>query len=273
MRRDGITISHVVEHAFKGQADYEPLGHLFRNARVEANYDGYREYAASIGDNGLASGFISLAASPMHLIQRELMPLDVFFYEMNDHPGELAALADQIGCLWERMLHVAADCPAELFLLGANYDARVTYPPFFAQYIVPWLRRFADMLHSRGKFLLTHTDGENAGLLEHYVQSGLDVADSICPAPMTSLTFRQTRDAFDGSGITIMGGIPSIALLPQSMPDAQFERFLDGFFRDIGRGDRLILGISDTTPPAADFRRLQAIGRRVQQFGLVRPKM
>jgi hypothetical protein len=271
MKRDGITISHVVEHAFKRPADYEALGYLFRHARVEPNYEGYREYAESIGNKGLAAGFLSLAASPMHLIQRELMPLDLFFYEMNDHPDELAALADQIGFCWERMLAVAADCPAEIFLLGANYDARFTYPPFFASHIRPWLKRFADMLHSRGKLLLTHTDGENAGLLEHYVQSGLDVADSICPAPMTSLTFRQTRDAFDGSGITIMGGIPSIALLPQSMPDREFEHFLDQFFEDIGRGDRLILGISDTTPPAADFRRLQAIGRRVQQFGEVRP--
>jgi len=67
-----------------------------------------------------------------------------------------------------------------------------------------------------------------------------------------------------------MGGIPSVALLPDAMPDREFGRFLDRFFEDIGCGDHLILGISDTTPPAADFRRLRAIARRVEAFGPVR---
>ncbi|HUW57804.1 MAG TPA: hypothetical protein VMZ92_14280, partial [Planctomycetota bacterium] len=92
--------------------------------------------------------------------------------------------------------------------------------------------------------------------------------DSICPAPMTKLTFAEVRDAFAGR-VTIMGGIPSVALLTESMSDAEFERFLDGFFEAVGRGDHLILGISDTTPPAADFDRLLEIGARVDAFGPV----
>jgi len=35
------------------------------------------------------------------------------------------------------------------------------------------------------------------------------VADSVCPAPMTKLTFKQHRDTFAGR-VTIMGGIPSV---------------------------------------------------------------
>ncbi len=39
----------------------------------------------------------------------------------------------------------------------------------------------------KGKFLLTHTDGENIGLLEEYMACEFDIADSICPSPMTKL--------------------------------------------------------------------------------------
>ena len=63
-----------------------------------------------------------------------------------------------------------------------------------------------------------------------------------------------------------MGGIPSICLLPDSMPDGRFEAYLDTFFSDLGAGDHLILGISDTTPPAADFERLKTIGGRVRSL-------
>ena len=83
---------------------------------------------------------------------------------------------------------------------------------------------------------------------------------------MTSLSFQEVREAF-GERITIMGGIPSVALVPASMNDLQFERFLEDFFAQIGSGRRLILGISDTTPPGADFKRLQRIARRIEEFG------
>ena len=121
-----------------------------------------------------------------------------------------------------------------------------------------------------GSFLLTHTDGENTGLLDCYLESDIDVADSICPAPMTKLTFRQVREHFRGR-VTIMGGIPSVCLLRDSMSDRAFDAYLDDFFTQIGAGDHLILGISDTTPPAAEFERLQRIGDRVRAFGPVRP--
>ncbi len=268
MRKAGISLTHVEGHVFKGPEDYEALGFIFENARVEPNDEGYLEFAARVADRGIAVGFVNLAASPMHLVQHELMPLELFFYEMHDHPDEMALLARRIAAYWDRLLDVAARSPAEVLFLGGNYDASVTYPPFFHQHILPTLRAFARTLHARGKYLLTHTDGENAGLLSHYLDSEIDIADSICPAPMTKLSFREVRDAF-GDRTTIMGGVPAIALLKSSMPERDFDAFLAEFFESVGRGDHLILGISDTTPPGAEFERILKVGRRVEEFGPV----
>jgi uroporphyrinogen-III decarboxylase len=268
MRAAGITITHVEEYAFKSAEDYAALGHLFENARVLPNYDGYQEFADRVGDRGLAVGFVSAAASPRHLLQREAMPLERFFLETYDHPDELHQLAQRMQTYWNQALEVAAQSPAEVLLLGANYDSRVQYPPFFAEHLQPGLEAFAEKLHANGKYLLTHTDGENTGLLQHYLDSSFDIADSVCPAPMTKLTFREVREAFAGR-ITIMGGIPAVVLLKESMSDRDFDAFLDDFFEQLGGGDHLILGISDTTPPSADFERLLRIGQRVEEFGPV----
>ncbi len=175
-------------------------------------------------------------------------------------------LSESIGVYWDKVLNVVSESPAKLLFVGANYDSSWTIPPFFEEHITPWLKKASDLLHSKNKFLLTHTDGENTGLLEHYINSGFDVADSICPKPMTNLSFKEVRDHFDGK-ITIMGGIPSITLVEDLMTDAQFQAFLDSFFEDIGSGRHLILGISDTTPPAAKFDRLLEIARRIKDFG------
>jgi hypothetical protein len=131
------------------------------------------------------------------------------------------------------------------------------------------LAEFAERLHVQGRFLLTHTDGENRGLLEQYLSAGFDIADSVCPHPMTKLSLAEVRRAFDGR-ITIMGGIPSVALLKESMDDRRFNVFLDDFFAQLDGGDHLILGISDTTPPDAEFERLLQIARCVEEFGPVR---
>ena len=269
MRAAGITISHMEERAFKTEADYDALGFVFENARVEPDYGGYGRYSDFVGERGLAAAFVSLAASPMHLIQRELMPFETFVFEMHDHPAELRRLAESIDVYWRKIMAAAAGAPADLVFMGANYDAMITYPPFFAEHILPTLKGYAEALHAKGKYLLTHTDGENSGLLEHYVAAGFDVADSVCPAPMTSLSFKDHRDAFDGR-IVIMGGVPSVALLPESMSDKEFAAFLDGFFQEIGRGDHLIPGVSDTTPPGAKFERLVEIARRIKDFGPVK---
>jgi len=259
----------VEEYPIKTVDDYAAVAYIFANARVEENFEGYRDFASCIGDRGIAVAYVTSAASAMHYIQRELMTYETFFYHMYDHPEELAELSGQVQIYWNRLTRCALDCPADVFLLGANYDADLTYPPFFEQHLLPGLRAYADRLHAQGKYLLTHTDGENRGLLDLYVRAEIDIADSICPAPMTSHTIDQVREAFDGR-ITIMGGIPSVALLPDSMPEREFEEFLEKFFVNIGRGDHLILGIADTTPPAADFNRILRIGELVQQFGAVR---
>ena len=268
MRKAGVSITHVLECAIKSGRDYAAVGYIFENARVIRNYDGYAEFAADIGERGLAVAFVSLAASPMHLLQRELMPMHLFFYELYDHPEEIGQCASKIGGYLDRVFEAVAECPAETFLLGANYDAGITYPPFFAEHILPWLKRMADRLHQAGKLLFTHADGENTGLLEYYLASRIDAADSICPHPMTKLSFREVRDVFAGA-ITIMGGVPSICLLPEVMPNADFEAYLDQFFQELGSGDRLILGISDTAPPSADFERMLRIGDRVKAWGPV----
>jgi hypothetical protein len=268
MRAAGITISHIAEHAIKSVEDYAAAGYLFEHASVEPNYAGYQAHANHIGERGLLAAFTSLAASPMHLMQRELMPFELFCFNAEDYPNENAELAEKIGVYWRKTLDVVAKCPAELVFLGANYDTYVTSPPFYNQHIKPWLREFGERLHRDGKYLLTHPDGENTGLLPLYLESNFDVADSICPKPMTRISLQETREVFAGR-ITIMGGLPSVALLPSSVPD--FPAFLNDFFPQLGRGDHHILGISDTTPPDADFTRLIEAGKRANDFGPIRP--
>lgn len=122
-----------------------------------------------------------------------------------------------------------------------------------------------------GKFLLTHTDGENQKLLSLYPPCGFDVAESVCPAPMTRCTLQEVREGM-GPKTTVWGGLCAVAFLTDSMNDAAFEAHLDQTFGELGSGERLVLGVSDMVPPDADMKRLESIKERVSAFGPVRPK-
>jgi uroporphyrinogen-III decarboxylase len=262
MRRAGATISWVDEHALQGPEGYRTLQHIFENVEIVANDSRYRAWQEWVGDDGVAVAFCSGPASPMQQIMRDLMPMTGFFLELHDRPGLLRSLCESMAPWFEAMLQAAVRSPAEIIFFGANYDDTITYPPFFEEHILPWLRRAADLAHANGKLLLTHTDGENAGLMHLYRRAGFDVADSLCPAPMTKLSLAEAMEQLPG--VTIWGGIPSVAVVESAMGDADFDRMLEETLSFAGGRSHLILSIADTMPADGSFERVLEITERMR---------
>ena len=161
-------------------------------------------------------------------------------------------MAEAIGVYFRKVFAEAAQGPAQLVLVGANVDDTITYPPFFKEHILPWQQEAAQILHQTGKLMVCHTDGENEGLLDYIADSGVDLADSVCPAPMTKVPM-EVYYAKWCRRLAIQGGIPSNLLLPDSASDKEFAAYLDHMFKVVAPGNRLILGVADSVPPDADF--------------------
>lgn len=266
MKRAGASITWISEHVIKEPKDYKTLGYIFKNIKIHPDFENYREYQKKAGDKGFAAAFANLSASPRHHIMKEFLDATQFYLEMYDHPKEMRQLSEDMDPYFDQIFRVLVDSPAEVIFSGANYDEMITYPPFFKEHILPYIQRLADMAHAKEKLVLGHCDGENKGLLDLIANSGMDIAEAICPQPMTKVTVREFKKAFRGK-VTIFGGIPSVALLEESMAETEFERFMKNLFREIAPGDRFILGVSDTTPPDAKFERLLRITEMVQEWG------
>ncbi|MBN1809466.1 MAG: hypothetical protein JW909_10400 [Planctomycetes bacterium] len=261
MKEAGASIPWVTEQLIKKPGDYEILANIFANLQVRPTYDKYSAWQQWVGDDGVAVAFGNLSASPMHHIMHQVMDMNDFYMALYDRPDELKLLAASMEPWFKAMFDVLAGSPAEIVFMGGNYDATITYPPFFEEHILPWVASFADQLHAEGKLLLNHTDGENTGLVPLYSRCHFDIADSFCPRPMTRMTLPEFADRLPG--LTIWGGIPSVSLCRDSMPEKDFDRMLDDTLSFAEGRTHLILGIADTTPPDADFNRILKITRRV----------
>jgi methanogenic corrinoid protein MtbC1 len=265
-QRHGITIPALVEHLIKTPQDYAPAGYLFEHMDVVPNFERYRRWAADdMGDDGQPICIGSLDASPFHLIQRDLSDATQFFIHYKDHHAAMKGLAERIAPLQEKMLRILCESPAEVVWWGANFDDMLTFPPYFAQEIQPWIRKAADMLGAAGKLVLCHTDGENRGLMDLIRDSGMHIAESFCPSPMTKVSLGEYYRRLSGH-LTLFGGVPSTVVMPGTS-DADFEAYMDELFRAVAPGRRIVVGIADEVPPSAVFSRLQRIGERIEREG------
>ncbi len=265
-QRRGISHPALIEHLIKTPQDYASAGYLFEHMDVVPNFARFEAWAADeMSDNGVPVCVGCYDASPFHWIQRDLCDATEFFIHYKDHHAAMRGLAERIAPLMERMLDIVCRSPAEVVLWGGNFDEMLTFPPYFAQEIQPWIRKAAQKLGAAGKLVLCHTDGENRALMDLIRDSGMHVAESICPAPMTKVSladyYRQWSEH-----LTLFGGIPSSIVLPGTS-EADFEAYMDELFRAVAPGRRMVVGIADEVPPAAVFSRLQRIGERVEKEG------
>ena len=264
MRKAGVSITWIQERIIKRPEDYSPVGYIFENLEIVPAFEEYSKWSDYIGKDGVACAVANLSASPMHHIQRDLLAATDFFYHYHDYSREMRELADRIERYFEQILAVVAEAPAELIVWGTNYDDMITYSEYFQKDILPWLQRASDFLVSAGKIVVSNCDGENLGLMDLIRDSGIHVAEAVCPYPMTKVRIEEYYQRW-GDKLTIWGGIPSNLLLAESTSDQDFEAYLDHLFKSIGDGRRMVFGIADTTPPNAVFDRLVRIGERIEK--------
>jgi len=265
MIASGVSDAYTTQHAIREPRDFEVVGYIFSHLRVEPRYDGYEALRQRVGERGIVVGFVSSHACPIQHIMAEFMPLEQFFYALHDYPQVVERLAEQMEPYYQAIKTCATGSKAEVMLLGSNYNDSITHPAFFRKYILPPLRDYAQALHRQDKYLMTHTDGENRLLLPLYREAGFDIADSLCPYPMTRCSLEEIRAAF-ADRITIWGGIPSILLCPEQTSFDAFRQFLDDLIARYGHQSHFVLGVSDMVTADAEWARLEYIADKVSSY-------
>ncbi len=271
MKKEGNSLPFVKSYPIESIDDIDAVASLFDHIRVVPAPEKYEKFRRRIGDKGVAVANGVVAASPIHLMLHNLIAMDRFYYLYHDESDSLYELAEHIERVYSDILKAVMMSSAEMFLWGGNFDRDLTWPPFFKKEILPWLQKAAKCAHENGKYLVTHTDGENSELLSFYLQSGMDVIESVCPAPMTMLRFDEILTTLNGA-IAVWGGIPAVNLLPGTMSSDAFTVYINKTVDQLkkiedetGRIPRLILGVSDNVPPDADINRLREITEKLTE--------
>jgi hypothetical protein len=264
LERGGINTRGQREHMIVGPVDYPVVEYIVQHTEIVPTYDAYLAYEAEISDDGLP--MVSLGVDPMYSILREYIGYNNAYYHLHDYPELvehlLCVLLEQAAVIQQ----IALDSPAKLFLQGEHFDSRMTPPPLFEKYMVPYFKPFAERLHERDKVLACHADADTSLLLDLIVEAGFDMAECFVTAPMVPLTLAQAREAL-GTRVIIWGGIPSV-LLCEPFSDRDFEDYMLDLFRTIAPGDAFILGVADNVLAEAKLERVARVGEMVREHGV-----
>jgi hypothetical protein len=119
-----------------------------------------------------------------------------------------------------------------------------------------------ERLHSAGKFVYSHWDGDTKTLLPYAKTSGLDGIEAITPVPQGDVTLEEVKDAL-GDEIMLVDGIPAIlfdhTFSEEDLADCT-HRVIELF------APKLVLGISDEISSTGDIERVRLVGEIVDDY-------
>ncbi|MDF1515987.1 MAG: uroporphyrinogen decarboxylase family protein, partial [Anaerolineae bacterium] len=169
LTQGGVASSLVVSHMIKDLDDYKVVEYIFNNATVSPTYDAYSAYDQQIGPDGLP--MVSIGPDPMYRILQTLIGFNNAFYHLYDYRTQVLHLYDVITEFTTKIQQVVLDSPARLIQHGEHFDAKMTPPNIYREFMLPYFQEFTEKLHDKGKSITCHADADLSNLLELIIDS------------------------------------------------------------------------------------------------------
>ncbi len=252
---------YMSEHAVKSAADLPAVEYILDRAEFILREDRVREQEALIGESGYVVPAINRI--PFQQVMLDYVGEMPLFYMLHDEPDLVRRLIALVAGRLGEVIDSLATSALPYVEFVDNVEAHMTNPRLFAEFCLGDYQRYVEMLHRQGKKLGSHTDGNIKPLLRLLAETGLDVCESISPAPLTQCTFDEawnTWQALDGP--IIWGGIPSVILEPETS-EADFRAYIEHVLELVG-DKAIILGIGDMVVPVNLIERVHYIAERVE---------
>ena len=161
----------------------------------------------------------------------------------------------------ERLIDVINASPIDIINFGENVHSGTLSPDLFLKYHLPACRRRCEKLHTAGKFVCSHWDGDCAPLLQFAKETGLDGIEAITPKPQGDVTIEEIKDGL-GDEMFLLDGIPAIYFDETFSAEILKEcvhKLIELF------APKLILGISDEISSTGDIERIRIVGDIVKK--------
>ena len=249
-----------VEHFIKRREDYRVMEFYVRDAVYHANHAAYHVAEDRLGEDGYVLPHIGY--SPYMQLQNYWLGVEQCSFHLADYPDEFFSLYHALRQRHREIYRLYAESPAEAVLYCGNIVPNVVGPRRFAQYILPCLNEFADVMHDRGKLVGCHLDADNIPFIPAVAGSKLDIIEAFTPQPDCDMTVALARQSWPGK--ILWCNFPSSVHLADDATIAETTRQM---LREAGAGERFLLGVTEDIPEPHLWHSLNVIQREIHRTG------
>ncbi len=231
-----------------------------RHRRWTFDRDAYDRLCAEWA--GLGAPTMFMPRTTVQKLYIDEMGVENAIFALMDHPDACGEYFDALQVNQERLIEVINASPVEIINFGDNVHGGTLPPEYFARYVLPVYQRRCELLHSAGKFVHAHFDGNTRPLLPMVRDTGLDGLEAVTPRPQGDVTLEEAKQAL-GDEMFLIDGIPAVyfdrTYDTRTLTDCA-KRVIELF------APRLILGISDEISWTGDIERVRLVTQVVDDY-------
>lgn len=259
-RTDSSWARLVTKEWVCNEEDLKIYTYIEQHTRWAYSQENFDKVHAEWGDLGAPCIFMPRVS--MQRLYIDLMGVEEAVYALADYPETVEAYFDALRESQMQLIDVINASPIRIINFGDNIHSGTLSPSLFEKYVLPEYQLRCKKLHEGGKFVYSHYDGDNRGLMEYYQQTGLDGIEAITPKPQGDVTLEEARH-YLGDNMFLVDGIPAVYFdeeFPEQVLVDCVHKILDLF------APNLILGISDEISSTGDIERIRLVGKIVDEY-------
>lgn len=230
------------------------------NASWRWDQSRYESLVAEYGDLGAPTMFMPRVTIQDLYINR--MGIENAMYALADYSSTVEAYFRALDEHHDRLIDIINACPIDIINFGDNLHCGTLPPAYFKKYVLPSYLHRCERLHSAGKFISSHWDGDTKSLLPLAKETGLDAIEAITPEPQGDVTLEEMKAAL-GDEMFLLDGIPAVLFNDyysvEELKDTT-RRIIDLF------APKLVLGISDELSSMGQIERVKVVGELVEEY-------
>lgn len=251
----------LTKHPVCTEEDFRVLQYIFERVELKGNLEPFQELWKTVGDGGLvAPVFGVFEKTPFQMLVEHWCGTIDLTYALYDFPE---VVEECLAVMEKKAVEVAemsADTEAEAFIFWEDSSTTNISPAYFEKYTAPMIRKWGEIIHDRGKYLLHHACGHIRDLLPLMNRTPVDMIESISPPPTGNIDLEEAFTLLDADK-GLIGGIEPTFFENCTM--AELEERVDYLCRMAGKR-KFILANSDSCPPGVSYEKLRAVGQMIK---------
>ncbi len=233
------TDPYLVQHLLQTAEDFSTAEYILDRLEIIPRHENVRGDERQVGENGLVVPL--LYRLPFQQVLLEYMGEIPLFRALHNKLACVRRLIDVLDQHMMVQIESTASLDVPYVEFPDNLHGPMTSPRLFREFCLPAYQKYCDALHSQGKKVGSHTDGNMRPLLDLLPETGLDICESFSPYPLTPCKFEEAWQVWE-KGPHIWGGIPS-PILEDRYSAQDFRNYVANLFKVVDRP--IILGIVD----------------------------